>query len=138
MIFLNLLIGFSSGAMVGAGVLSLLVLVGIIPRLSQVSKTANFIVLYEKILIFGAIFGSLISIQGFKINIGFLFVLIVGICYGIFVGFLSSGLAEVLDYIPIVSRRLKIPTLYLKYVIISLIIGKVIGSFVGWKIINGG
>ena len=40
--------------------------------------------------------------------------------------------------IPIASRRLKIPALYLKYIIISLLIGKVIGSFIGWKIIQGG
>ena len=64
--------------------------------------------------------------------------MISGLAYGIFIGFLSSGLAEVLDYIPITSRRLKIPTIYLKYIIISLSIGKVIGSFIGWKIIQGG
>lgn len=130
--------GLSSGVMVGAGVISLLVLVGVIPRMAQVSKTTNYIIFYEKILVIGAIFGSLISIQQIKINLGIIPLIILGVCYGIFIGFLSSGLTEVLDYIPTVSRRLKIPTIYLKYIIISLIIGKVIGSFVGWNIIKGG
>lgn len=130
--------GLSSGIMVGAGVISLLVLVGVIPRMAQVGKTSNYITFYEKVLVLGAIFGSLISIQQIKINLGVTSLVILGVCYGIFIGFLSSGLTEVLDYIPTISRRLKIPSLYLKYIIISLIIGKVIGSFVGWNIIKGG
>ena len=119
-----IIFGLSSGIMVGAGVISLLILVGIIPRMAQLSNTRSFINFYEKILVIGTFLGALISIQN--------------ISNGIFVGFLSSGLAEILDYIPIASRRLKIPTLYLKYIIISLLIGKVIGSFIGWKIIQGG
>jgi len=130
--------GLSSGIMVGAGVIALLILVGIIPRMAQISNTKSFISFYEKILIIGTLLGSFISIQNISISIGRIGVLIFGLAYGIFIGFLSSGLAEVLDYIPITSRRLKIPTIYLKYIIISLLIGKVIGSFIGWKIIQGG
>ena len=112
--------------------------VGIIPRMSQISNTRSFVNFYEKILVIGTFLGALISIQNIHISIGKIGVLVFGLAYGVFVGFLSSGLAEILDYIPIVSRRLKIPTLYLKYIIISLLIGKVIGSFIGWKIIQGG
>ena len=130
--------GLSSGIMVGAGVIALLILVGIIPRMAQISNTKGFISFYEKILIIGTLLGSFISIQNISISIGRIGVLILGLSYGIYIGFLSSGLAEILDYIPIVSRRLKIPTLYLKYIIISLLIGKVIGAMIGWRIIEGG
>jgi stage V sporulation protein AB len=130
--------GLSSGIMVGAGVIALLILVGIVPTMAQISNTKGFISFYEKILIIGTLLGSFIFIQNISISIGRTGVLISGLAYGIFIGFLSSGLAEVLDYIPITSRRLKIPTIYLKYIIISLLIGKVIGSFIGWKIIQGG
>ena len=133
-----IIFGLSAGIMVGAGVVALLILVGIIPRMAQITKTKSFINYYEKILVIGTLLGSLISIQNISISIGRIGVLILGLSYGIYIGFLSSGLAEILDYIPIVSRRLKIPTLYLKYIIISLSIGKVIGSFIGWKIIQGG
>ena len=133
-----IIFGLSSGIMVGAGVISLLILVGIIPRMAQLSNTRSFINFYEKILVIGTFLGALISIQNISISIGKIGVIVFGLSYGIFVGFLSSGLAEILDYIPIASSRLKIPTLYLKYIIISLLIGKVIGSFIGWKIIQGG
>ena len=48
---------------------------------------------------------------------------------------LRSGITEVIYYIPVISRRLKLPSIYLKYIVISLIIGKVIGSLIGWAII---
>ena len=133
-----IIFGLSSGIMVGAGVISLLILVGIIPRMAQLSNTRSFINFYEKILVIGTFLGSLLSIQNIGITVGKVGVLIFGLAYGIFIGFLSSGLAEILDYIPIISRRLKIPTIYLKYIIISLLIGKVIGSFIGWRIVEGG
>ena len=133
-----IIFGLSSGIMVGAGVISLLILVGIIPRMAQISNTRSFINFYEKILVIGTFFGALISIQNISISIGKIGVIVFGLAYGIFVGFLSSGLAEILDYIPLASRRLKILALYLKYIIISLLIGKAIGSFIGWKIIQGG
>src|SRR5699024_6034527 len=120
--------------MVGAGVISLLILVGIIQRMAQLSNTRAFINFYEKILVIGTVLGALIYIHNIGITVGKVGVLIFGLAYGIFIGFLSSGLAEILDYIPIISRRLKIPTIYLKYIIISLLIGKVIGSFIGWRI----
>lgn len=136
--FFLILFGFSAGAMVGAGVISILILVGIIPRMAQISKTKQYIYLYESLLVIGTFIGSLISIQNTGINIGRFSTLVAGLAYGIFIGFLSSGLTEVLDYIPIASRRLKIPIIYLKYIIISMIIGKVLGSFIGWTIIKGG
>ena len=133
-----ILFGLSSGIMVGAGVVAILILIGIVPRMAQITKTKLFIGLYEKLLILGTFLGSLISLQGMHLDLGRIGVLVSGLAYGIFIGFLSSGLTEVLDYIPIVSRRLKIPTIYLKYIVIAMLIGKVIGSFLGWRIIQGG
>lgn len=130
-----MLFGFSSGIMVGSGVVAILILVGIIPRLSQVSNTKNYINFYESLLVIGTLIGSIISLHNINISIGRIGIILCGLAYGIFVGFLSSGITEVLDYIPVVSRNLKIPVKYLKYIIWSLLIGKVIGSFVGWKII---
>lgn len=133
-----ILFGLSSGIMVGAGVVAILILVGIIPRMAQVSKTKQYIGLYEVLLVIGTLLGGFISIQNLHFNIGKIGTIIFGLGYGVFVGFLSSGLTEVLDYIPIVTRRLKIPIICLKYVIVSMLIGKVVGSFIGWTIIKGG
>lgn len=130
-----ILFGFSSGIMVGSGVVAILILVGIIPRLSQLSNTRNYINFYEYLLVLGTFLGSILSLHNIGIHLGKLGVIICGLAYGIFIGCLSSGITEVLDYIPVVSRRLKIPVIYLKYIIWSLLIGKVLGSFISWKII---
>lgn len=130
-----IIFGFSSGIMVGSGVVAILILVGIIPHMAQISKTKKYVNLYEKILVIGTFLGSIMSLYQVHIGIGGLGAIVSGLAYGIFVGLLSSGLTEIIDYIPVVSRRLKIPTIYLKYVIISLLIGKVLGSFLGWIII---
>ena len=63
-------IGISCGIMVGAGVISILILVGIIPRIAQISNTKKYISFYERLLIIGSIIGSLISIQNFTFKIG--------------------------------------------------------------------
>lgn len=133
-----IIFGISCGLMVGSGVIGILILVGIIPRMAQISKTKDYIGLYECLLIIGTFIGSLISIQNLNFKIGWIGAVVFGLCYGVFVGFLSSGIAEVLDYIPIICRRVNISTMYFKYIIICLLIGKVIGSLIGWTIIQGG
>ena len=133
-----IIFGISCGLMVGSGVIGILILVGIIPRMAQISKTKDYIGLYECLLIIGTFIGSLISIQNLNFKIGWVGAIVFGLCYGVFVGFLSSGIAEVLDYIPIICRRVNISTMYFKYIIICLLIGKVIGSLIGWTIIQGG
>ena len=134
MLILIILFAFSGGAVVGSGVVALLTLLGIVPRLCQVSNTFKYVKIYELILIIGCIFGSIFSLFNIKFNFGTPSVIIMGITYGIFIGFLSSALAEVLDYIPVASRRLKIATQYTKYIIFSLLLGKTLGSFLGWTI----
>ncbi len=125
----------SAGIMVGAGVVSILILIGIIPRMSHVTNTKEFCNLYESLLVIGTFLGSVLSLHGIGIHGGRIVTVILGLSYGIFLGFLSSGLTEVILYIPIISRRLKLPSIYLKYIVISLMLGKVIGSFIGWAII---
>lgn len=127
--------GLSSGIMVGAGAIAMLILVGLVPRISHVTKTVEFVDLYERLLVIGTFLGSILSLHSINLHLMGFVVIIMGLAYGIFLGFLSSGIAEVIDYIPTMSRRLKIPSICLKYVIIALIIGKVIGSLLGWIII---
>ena len=127
--------GLSAGIMVGAGVVSILILIGIIPRMSHATNTKEFSNLYESLLVIGTFLGSILSLHSIGIQGGRIITIILGLSYGIFLGFLSSGLTEVILYIPIISRRLKLPSIYLKYIVISLMLGKVIGSFIGWAII---
>lgn len=121
--------------MVGAGVVSVLILIGIVPRISHVTNTKEFVNLYESLLVLGTFVGSILSLHNIGINGGKILTITAGLSYGVFLGFLSSGITEIIYYIPVLSRRLKLPSVYLKYIVISLIVGKVIGSLVGWAII---
>ena len=127
--------GLSSGIMVGAGVVSILILIGIIPRMCHVTNTKEFSSLYESLLVIGTFLGSILSFNNIGMNGGKSITIILGLAYGIFLGFLSSGLTEVIYYIPTISRRLKLPNIHFKYIVISLMVGKVIGSLIGWIII---
>lgn len=133
--FFLIISGLSGGIVVGAGVVALLSLVGIVPRLAQVSKSLRYINYYETLLVIGAFLGGIISLGNIELNLNGVVVVISGISYGIFVGMFSSGLAEILEFFPLMTRRLNIPINYIKYIIYALLIGKVIGSFVGWKFI---
>ena len=127
--------GVSSGIIVGAGVVAVLILIGLVPRISHITNTKEFVNLYENLLILGTFLGSILSLHNIGISGGKILTIIAGLAYGMFLGFLSSGITEVIYYIPVVSRRLRLPSIYLKYIVISLIIGKVIGSLIGWAII---
>jgi len=133
-IILISIFAFSGGIVVGSGVVALLTLLGVVPRMCQVSNTFKYIKLYELIIIIGCFLGSIFYFFYIRFSLGLLSINISGLTYGIFIGFLSSSLAEVLDYIPIVSRRLKIATQYTKYIIFALLIGKTLGSLLGWTI----
>ncbi|WP_099192456.1 stage V sporulation protein AB [Tepidibacter mesophilus] len=129
------ILGFSEGIVVGSGIVALLTLLDIIPRLCQITKTYNYIGRYEYMLISGAFAGSLCSLTNIRFNFGIIYVILFGSFYGIFIGMLASALAEAVDVIPVMQRRLNIQGM-IKYIIIILLIGKTVGSIVNWTILK--
>lgn len=127
------LLGFSNGIIVGSGIVALLSLLDIIPRLAQLTKTYNSIQTYENVIIFGAVLASITSLTGVSINLGKVIVVIVGFFIGVFIGLLASALAEVLNVMPVLVRRFKLDG-YTDYIVYSLIIGKVLGALLNWFI----
>lgn len=79
--------------------------------------------------------GSMASLSNFTLNLGNYTLAFVGITCGIFIGLLASALAEAVDVIPILERRLNIQN-GLKYILLSLLFGKVFGSLINWTILN--
>lgn len=53
------IIGFGSGIIVGSGLVALLTVLGIIPRLVQLSKSYTFVKSYQAAVILGGIIGTL-------------------------------------------------------------------------------
>lgn len=117
-----ILFGGSFGLLASAGVFTVLVAVGLIPRFADKSHTADKIILYEEMVVLGTVAGGLVSVferychfgewfvsagvsQTAVQSVGTVLMTIFGIFAGMFIGCLALAIAEMLDSIPIFSRR---------------------------------
>src|SRR5690554_4641957 len=94
------IIGFANGIIVGSGIVALLTLLDIIPRLAQLTNTYTHISTYEDVISFGSIIASYFSLRRITINFGSLFIILMGLFMGFYIGMLASALAEVMNVVP--------------------------------------
>lgn len=120
-------IGITSGAMVAAGLFAFITLIGVVERMAARSKTNKYVLLYEDMVLFGAICGNILSIFQFDFRIGTWILIVYGFFTGIFVGCLSVALAEVVKVIPVFAKRIKL-RYGLPFVILAFAIGKFLGA----------
>ncbi|SEM86895.1 stage V sporulation protein AB [Mesobacillus persicus] len=125
------LVSLAGGLAVGAGFVAFLVVLGVIPRLTQLTKTMRMVYLYEWAVVLGAIAGTFGSLQDLTFNFtGFLSIPI-GLFAGTFVGMLAAGLTEALNVFPILAKRIRIED-RIVILIMAIVIGKVLGSLFQW------
>lgn len=119
-----ILAGASYGMLSSAGVFTVLVAVGLVPRFAGKTHTAKRIVLYEEMVIFGTLSGCVLSIFArycqfgawwqnrypdkidLLLGIGAFCQAVYGLFAGMFIGCLALAIAEMLDSIPIMTRRI--------------------------------
>ncbi|WP_352419881.1 stage V sporulation protein AB [Proteiniborus sp.] len=129
-------IALSGGSLVGTAAAAFVTLLDIVPRMAQVSDTSDKIGLYEISISLSATSISFLTLIGWGIGIkSKIFLVIVGFTLGIFVGLLASALAEVLNVMPVLFRRVRIQK-YILAVLIAIALGKIVGSFFSWNIIS--
>src|SRR5699024_5068952 len=130
---LEIVIGLSGGLAVGVGYVAFLTVLGIIPRLIQLTKSGRFIKIYIACVIIGSLFGVHLSFTNttWDQSNGLLFVW--GFFHGIFVGMLAAALAEVLNVFPILAKRIGVEG-KLMWLLMALMFGKIIGSLFQWLI----
>ena len=126
------IMGLSAGFMIAGGVFTTLIVVGLIPRFSEKTHTANHILLYEDMIIWGVIFGTFFTVYKLYISpslqiITWPFLAIYGLFSGMFVGCLAIAIAEMLDTIPIFTRRIKFKQ-NTSVIILGMAFGKLLGS----------
>ena len=126
---LVVILAFASGIIISGAVFSFIAIIGVVPRLAQKTRTEDKICLYEEAIIVGGILGTLSMVYDFYIPIGKFFVILYAGCIGIFFGCLAVSLAEILNVIPILTRRGRVQK-GLKYFITAVAIGKLIGSII--------
>jgi len=124
-------IGLAGGLSVGAGYVAFLTVLGIIPRLTQLSKTMKMIQLYEWAVVLGAIVGTIAILQEPHMHLPSVLLIGFGLAGGIFVGMMAAALTEVLNVWPILAKRIGIED---KIVILmmALVFGKILGSLFQW------
>ncbi len=132
--FIVIFISFSSGAVIASAIFAFIAVIGIVPSIASKTKTSKYINLYEEMIIFGGIFGSLTSFVNFSFNfgdniLGIIFVILYSMCIGIFIGVLASSLAEILDVIPVFSKRANIKK-DIALIMIIVALGKLVGSII--------
>lgn len=126
-------IGFSGGIAVGSGFVAFLVMLDLIPRLAQISRSYHLIQWYEGAIIAGALFFTYSDFYKWHLYLTPWTTSIVGIFSGIFIGMLAAALAEVVNVIPILAKRLGMGA-YLLWLLTAMILGKVVGSLLDWLI----
>lgn len=113
--------GLSGGLLVSGGVFTVLLAVGLVPRFAGKTHTGKKIRFYETMVVLGALFGNVLSVfqyplemgtwlgefPGFRDLLAGLFVIVFGFFAGNFVGCLALAIAEMLDTIPIFARRIQ-------------------------------
>lgn len=119
--------GLGGGFLVAAGVVALLVGLGIITRFAGITHTALHNRLYETAILTGAVFGNLVTIYEIAVPVGRIGLALLGVTAGMYVGAWVMALAEVVKIFPIFSRRIGL-TKGLSLVVISIALGKITGS----------
>lgn len=123
----------AAGFATAGGFVAFISLIGIVPRLAALTKTADHIPLYETCLGLGLITMNLLSLYLLDLTWfprlpAQLVLHISGFFTGIFVGCLAGALAEVINIVPILSRRLCLRKGF-PYFIMAAAFGKCAGSF---------
>lgn len=143
--------GLTAGFAVAGGVFTVFTAVGLVPRFADRTASADRILLYENGIVAGTFFGTFFDLYkecGFRpmqmvkqwmqasgavFQNGFL--VAYGIFTGIYVGCLAVSIAEILDSIPIMARRVRLKR-GIGIVLAAFAFGKLAGSvlYFAWGI----
>lgn len=133
-------VAFGAGFAVAGGFIAFISLIGIVTRLAGMTKTASAIPIYENSMALGFILFNVLSLYQptfLKIFpvVGLLVVYLASLFTGIFAGCLAGALAEVVNIIPIFSRRVKLRKGF-PYMVKAAALGKCIGCLIQFYLFN--
>lgn len=132
---IELVIGFSSGFLIGGVYIGLLIVLGVIPRMVQLIRLHRFVTYLISALLLGILSGTIFSFFEYHTYYFHSVLIIWGLFHGIFNGMLAAALVEVLNVFPLLARRLYLEK-YMLMLLMAIILGKIFGSLVQWIFIN--
>ena len=124
-----MLIGLGTGLVVSGAVFAFITIIGVVPRFAQKTRTDRYVKIYESAIISGGIFGTLTGVVQLSLPIGAIAVAFISVSNGIFFGALAMSLAEVLNVIPIMTRRTRIQH-GMTYFVLAIALGKFVGALI--------
>lgn len=130
----TVLLGISGGIAVGSGLVALLIVFDMIPRLAQLSNAFRMSFWFETAIISGTLYWTMADFINFKMGLpSKLLQAGAGFFDGIFVGMLAAALTEVMNVIPIFAKRLRLSR-YIIALVMAMVFGKIAGSLFDWLI----
>lgn len=129
----QMFVGLASGAAVGSGFVAVLTMLGVVPRLIQLSKSQHNLKLYTAALILGTFLGVFLSFTTFTFDLPKIILPLWGLLHGIFIGMVAAALTEVLNVYPIIAKRIGLSS-YVLFLIMAIVFGKIVGSLFQWLI----
>ena len=143
---------FGFGLLSSTGVFTVFVTAGLVPRLADKTHTGNKIITYENCIVAGTIFGCFFSVYPdfFSVYVGSAaregiknwnlwgnsILGIFGIFAGAFVGCFAIAIAEILNTIPIFTRRIRLGK-GIGIVLLCMALGKTAGALLYFYKIAG-
>lgn len=131
------------GILSSGGVFTVFVTVGLVPRFASKTHTGDRILVYENSIVAGAVIGCLLSVYSEWVTKvlgaaairqiahwemwGSVILAIFGIFAGMFVGCFAIAIAEMLDTIPIFTRRIRLGK-GIGIVMLGIALGKTAGA----------
>ena len=128
---IEIIIGLSSGLLIGGAYVALLIVLGVIPRIIQLVRYRRLVSYIIIALLLGVATGTFFTFAEQPMYFVSFVPLLWGTFHGVFNGMLAAALVEVLNVFPLLSRRLRLER-YLLVLLTALVCGKVFGSLFQW------
>lgn len=123
----RIIIGFAAGTVLAGGLVAFISVIGVVPLMTYRTKTKDHALLYENVIAVGSIIGSILTMWDFTIKTPAVLIIIFGFAFGNFTGVLIIALAEVLDVMPILDRRIKLKK-GIALIVYAFAAGKLVGA----------
>lgn len=122
------LTGLACGLAVAGGMFALLIALGVVSRIAGKTHTASWVLCYEDAASWGGILGNLFSIYQFHIPAGIAGAALFGFFAGIFTGTWAMALTEIVDVVPVFTRRIHLRE-GIPWLILSMAMGRGLGAW---------
>lgn len=127
--------GLAGGFAVGSAFIALLIVLDLVPRLVQMTRAHRRSGWFESALLLGALYWSNADFFDWVLPLPDVLLLVPSLFQGVFVGMFAAALTEVLNVIPILTKRWKLKE-SLFALLLAMVLGKVAGSLVDWLLLQ--